>query len=161
MRVGSLGAEVGHAERPLEAAGSRQDLGPDRADRPGGQRPRVQAGEFVEDLLLALGDEDRLAGLSLRAADLERELRPLAEQPEELAVDFIDTCSPFIQTHQISRRGASKSPHSIGQGQARRKQAPARGGPERGLPREGDDRRIERSGNRASTRERPAGRLAA
>ena len=106
VRVGALGTEVREAERALETAGRRQDLGPDRADRPGGQRPGVQAGQLVEDLLLALGDEDRLTGLPLGAADLEGELRPLAEQPKELAVDLINTCSPFVQTHQISRRGA-------------------------------------------------------
>ena len=114
MRVGSLRAEVGHAERSLEDTGSREHFGPDRANRARAQWPRVQAGKLVEDPLLALGHEHRLTGLPLRAADLERELGALVEQPEQLAVNLIDPCSPFIQTHQISRRGASKSPHSIG-----------------------------------------------
>ena len=114
MRVGPLRTKIGRAERSLEAARSREDFGPDRADRTRRQRPRVQAGKLVEDLLLAFGHEHRLARLALRATDLEGKLGALVEQPEQLAVDLIDPCSPFIQTHQISRRGASKSPHSIG-----------------------------------------------
>ena len=44
VRVGPLGAEVGDAERALEAAGRRQDLRPDRADRAPGQAARGSGG---------------------------------------------------------------------------------------------------------------------
>src|SRR5574337_813449 len=81
---------VRHAERMLQGETGGDHLAEDRPDRVGGKRPRVLRSQARVDLFLALGDVEIQVLLRLLAADLDHQLRPAVQEPQDLGVDLVN-----------------------------------------------------------------------